>query len=322
GDLRGKPGVWRIPGGMTPLAILVQDAAAAPAPAAPPADGAGPAAALDVASLDVPALLQKLADWAVSFAPSLVGALLTLIVGVWLAKLVSRGLRGLMARGKVDPSLIQFLSGLAYYGLLALVLIAVAGKLGVETTSFVALLGAVGLAVGFALQGSLGNLASGVLILLFRPFRIGDLIEAGGQSGVVQEIGVFATVLATVDNRKVIVPNSAITGGSIVNATAHPTRRVDLHFVIAADEDLRKTRDVILRVATTEAGVLKDPAPQVIFLALPDGLNVKLMAWVSTPEYLAMQALLFEQVKLAFAAGGIRVAVPVREVRMVGQAAK
>jgi small conductance mechanosensitive channel len=204
---------------MTLLPIVLQETAAA-----------GTATGTEAAPLvDVSALLQRVVDWAVGFAPSLVGAVLTLVVGVWVAKLVSRGMRRLLVRAKVDESLSQFLSGLAYYGLLALVLIAVAGKLGVETTSFVALLGAVGLAVGFALQGSLAT-ASGVLILLFRPFRIGDLIEAGGQSGVVQEIGVFATVLATVDNRKVIVPNSAITGGSIVNATAHPTRRVDLTF--------------------------------------------------------------------------------------------
>ena len=291
---------------MLPLLIAIQEAPAT-APTSP---------------LDVTTLLDRVVNWAVSFAPNLIGALLTLVVGVWLAKLVTGGLRKLMARGKVDPSLSQFLSGLLYYGLLALVFIAVAGKLGVETTSFVALLGAVGLAVGFALQGSLGNLAAGVMILLFRPFRVGDVIEAAGQAGAVQEIGVFATILATVDNRKVIVPNSAITGGSIVNATAHPTRRVDLAFPIAVDEDFVKVKAVVMRVLAGEAGVLKEPPPEVVAVALPDGLNVKLMAWVKTPDFLVMQAHLFEQVKLAFTREGVRGPIALREIRMIGQAAK
>ena len=291
---------------MLPLLIAIQDTPATTAPS----------------PFDVPALVQRVIDWAVGFAPNLVGALLTLVVGVWLAKLVTRGLRNLMVRGKVDESLAHFLAGLAYYGLLALVLIAVAGKLGVETTSFVALLGAVGLAVGFALQGSLGNLAAGVMILLFRPFRVGDVIEAGGQSGQVKEIGVFATVLATVDNRKVIVPNSGITAGSIVNSTAHPTRRVDLNFLIAPDEDVPRVKSIALRAASAEAKVLKDPPSEAVALTLPDGLNVKLMAWVATPDYVEMQGRLFEHVRQAFVAEGVRAPIPVREIRMVGQPVK
>ena len=298
-----------MPGTMWQMLMVLQGAPAA-APAAPETS---------TSLLDFPALLKRVVDWAVGFAPNLVGAVLTLVIGVWVAKLVTRGLRTLMARGKVDESLTHFLCGLAYYGLLALVLIAVAGKLGVETTSFVALLGAVGLAVGFALQGSLGNLAAGVMILLFRPFRVGDAIDAGGQSGVVQEIGVFATILATADNRKVIVPNSAITGGSIVNATAHPTRRIDLAFPIAPDEDVPRVKAVVLRAAQAEAKVLKDPPPEVVAVALPDGLNVKLMAWVATTDVLAMQPALFEQVRQALGREGVRAPIPVREIRMVGQ---
>ena len=292
---------------MLPLLIAIQGA---------------PATAPETSPFDVTTLLRRVVDWAVGFAPNLIGALLTLVVGVWLAKLVTGGLRKLMARGKVDPSLSQFLSGLVYYGLLALVLIAVAGKLGVETTSFVALLGAVGLAVGFALQGSLGNLAAGVMILFFRPFRVGDAIEAGGQAGVVQEIGVFATILATVDNRKVIVPNSAITGGSIVNATAHPTRRVDLNFLIAPDEDVPRAKAVVLRAAQGEAKVLKDPAPEVVALGLPEGLTIRLMAWVATADILEMQPRLFEQVRQALGKEGVRPPIPLREIRMLGPPVK
>jgi len=291
---------------MTLLTALLQDAPAAPAAGADP--------------FDVPAMLHRLADWAVGFAPSLIGAAITLVVGVWVAKLVTRGLRTLMARGKVDESLAQFLSGLAYYGLLALVFIAAAGKLGVETTSFVALLGAVGLAVGFALQGSLGNLAAGVMILLFRPFRVGDVVEAAGQVGAVREIGVFATTLATVDNRKVIIPNASITGGSIVNATAHETRRIDLLFGIGYGDDLRKARATILRVVGGEPRVLADPAPNVVVAALGDSsVQLKLLAWVKTPDFLSTQAALIEQVKLAFDQDGITIPFPQREIRLLGQ---
>jgi len=281
-------------------ALLLQD------PAPPPPS-----------SLDIPALLQRLSNWAVGFAPSLVGALLTLLIGIWLARLVTKALRGLMARGKVDSSLSQFLAGLAYYGLLALVFIAVAGKLGVETTSFVALLGAVGLAVGFALQGSLGNLAAGVMILFFRPFRVGDIVEAAGQAGQVMEIGVFATTLATPDNRKVILPNSAVTGGSIVNATGYDARRVDLTFSVAPDEDIAHARAVACRVAAGEPKVRKSPAPEVIAVALPEGVQVRLMAWVESTDYLALQASLLEQVRAAFGREGVRPAVPRRDVLML-----
>src|SRR5262245_56361443 len=280
------------------------------APAAAPAQSTSP--------FDVGTLLHRVIDWAVGFAPNLVGAVLTLVIGVWVAKLVTKGLRSLFMRGKVDESLAHFLSGLAYYGLLALVFIAVAGKLGVETTSFVALLGAVGLAVGFALQGSLGNLAAGVMILFFRPFRLGDIVETAGHTGEVKEIGVFATTLATPDNRKVIVPNSAITSGSIVNATGYEARRVDLTFPVAPDQDIAHARAVASRVAAAEPKVLKSPAPEVIAVALPEGVQVRLMAWVASTEYLALQASLLEQVRAAFGREGVRPAVPRRDVMMLG----
>ena len=147
--------------------------------------------------------------------------------------------------------------------------------------------------------------------------KLEQVIDAGGQSGVVQEIGVFATILATVDNRKVIVPNSAITGGSIVNATAHPTRRVDLNFPIAPDEDVERAKAVALRTATGEAKVLKDPKPEVVAVALADGLNIRLMAWVATGDLLEMQARLFERVREAFGKEGVRPPIPVREIRMI-----
>jgi small conductance mechanosensitive channel len=304
----------------TPLLTLlglVQEADPDAAPAeTPPADPN----LLDPDMLleDPVGVVQQVTDWAVGFAPSLIGALLTLVIGLWLAKLAMRGTRALLARGKVDEALTRFLGNLVYYALVALVLIAAAGKLGVETTSFVALLGAVGLAIGFALQGSLGNLAAGVMILLFRPFKIGDYVEAAGQAGSVQEIGVFATTLTTPDNRKVIVPNAAITGDSIVNFSAFDTRRVDLVFGIGYGDDIAKARTVIERVIGAEARVLKEPAAAILVAELADSsVNFKVRVWARTEDYWGVFFDLVEQVKLAFDAEGVSIPFPQRDVHMI-----
>jgi small conductance mechanosensitive channel len=296
--------------------------------AAGQAAGGGAAAADDAAAdplssaLDDPAgMMERLADWSVEFAPSLVGALLTLIIGLWLARLLTRGVRAMLGRAKVDEALTQFLGNLVYYALVALVLVAAAGKLGVQTTSFVAVLGAAGLAVGFALQGSLGNLAAGVMILLFRPFRVGDFIEAGGQMGTVKEMGVFATTLATPDNRKVIMPNSAITGGSIVNFSAYDTRRVEVVFGIAYDDDIDKARGIIQDVISKDARILADPEPAVVVGELADSsVNFKTRVWTRTADYWGVHFDLIEQVKLAFDANDVTIPFPQRDVHHFGTA--
>jgi small conductance mechanosensitive channel len=283
-----------------------------------PADGASALDLLADPLGDPVGLLERIGEWAVSFAPSLIGALLTLIVGLWLARLLTKGVRAVLVRAKVDEALSQFLGNLVYYGLVALVLVAAAGKLGVETTSFVAILGAAGLAVGFALQGSLGNLAAGVMILLFRPFRVGDVIEAGGQLGSVKEMGVFATTLATPDNRKVIMPNSAITGGSIVNYSAYETRRVEAVFGISYGDDIGRARGIIQDVISKDARILADPAPAILVAALADSsVNFKTRVWCKTPDYWDVHFDLIEQVKLAFDAGDITIPFPQRDVHHV-----
>jgi small conductance mechanosensitive channel len=296
--------------------------------AAGQAAGGGAAAADDAAAdplssaLDDPAgLIERLADWSVGFAPSLVGALLTLIIGLWLARLLTRGVRAMLGRAKVDEALTQFLGNLVYYALVALVLVAAAGKLGVQTTSFVAVLGAAGLAVGFALQGSLGNLAAGVMILLFRPFRVGEFIEAAGQMGTVKEMGVFATTLATPDNRKVIMPNSAITGGSIVNFSAYDTRRVEVVFGIAYDDDIAKARGIIQDVISKDARILPDPEPAVVVGELADSsVNFKTRVWTRTADFWGVHFDLIEKVKLAFDADDVTIPFPQRDVHHHGSA--
>lgn len=262
-------------------------------------------------------LVQRLLDWLIAFAPQLVGALLTLIVGFWSAKLLSRGAKSLFHRSKLEQTLAQFLSSLVYYALIALVFVAVLGKLGVETASFVAILGAAGLAVGFALQGSLSNLASGVMIMLFRPFRAGDVIQAGGQEGLVEEIQVFATILKTIDNRKVILPNSAVTGGSIVNYTANGTRRVDMTFTVAATEDPARVKAIVAKALATIPLVLKDPAPEIDLVDIGAGNRLSVRPWCKSGDYGVVLAATQEAVKAAFTRESVKPPVPLQLVQMV-----
>ncbi|MHC5211383.1 MAG: mechanosensitive ion channel family protein [Planctomycetota bacterium] len=304
---------------LTALVTKLQDAAGQVADT-DPAAGTSPADLLATDPLADPVgWIDKVVDWAVAFAPSLVGAVLTLIIGLWVAKLLTKGVRAMLGRANVDQALSQFLGTLVYYGLVAVVLVAAVGKLGVQTTSFVAILGAAGLAVGFALQGSLGNLAAGVMILLFRPFRVGDYVEAGGQAGAVKEMGVFATTLNTPDNRKIILPNSAITGGAIVNYSAFETRRVEVVFGISYDDDIAKARGIIQDVIAKDARILKDPAPAVLLAELADSsVNFKTRVWCKTSDFWGVNFDLIENVKLAFDAGGITIPYPQQDVHHHG----
>ena len=282
------------------LALLVQDPTTS-APAAP-TQGFGP----------------WLADWlrhrSGDFVEGLAFALLTLGIGLWVAKLLVGAARRLLVRAKVDATLAQFLANLAYYVLATLVVLAALERVGVQTASFIAILGAVGLAVGFALQGSLGNLASGVMIMLFRPFRMGDLISAGGQEGVVEEIQVFATVLKTADNKRVILPNSAVMAGSIVNYTGNPTRRVDLAFTVAGSEDVRRVKSILGGAVAAIPQVLKSPAPDVEVLEIGAATKLIVRPWCRTEDYWTVHFAVQEAVKAAFLREQIAGPVPRTEV--------
>jgi len=273
------------------------------------------------AAIDWQAFLQALPGkvwWFVqAYGPAVLQAIVIYIVGKWVARILRGIFRRVLLKSRVDPTLTNFVVNVAYAVLVVFVIIAAVDKLGVQTTSFVALLGAAGLAVGFALQGSLSNFASGVMIILFRPFKLGDFVEAGGASGVIESIDMLVTVLTTADNKKIIVPNSTMMGGKIVNYSAHPTRRVDMVFGIGYDDDLQKAKKILETILANHPLVLKDPAPAVALGELADSsVNFNVRPWVKTEDYWTVYSEIHETVKLEFDKLNISIPFPQRDVHM------
>jgi small conductance mechanosensitive channel len=266
---------------------------------------------------DVGALVDWMLEFAKVYGPKVLGALLTLVIGLIVVGWVARGLRGALVKARVDPTLASFLSNLGKMAMLMMVLISAASKLGVETTSFVAVLGACGLAVGLAMQDSLGNLAAGVMIMLFKPFKVGDFVEAGGTVGIVEEIMVFSTRMRTGDNKRIIVPNGQIVGGTITNYSANDTRRVDLVFGIAYEDSMKQAKAILERVVAADPRVLKDPAPVIAVGELADSsVNILCRPWVKTADYWNVYWDLIEAAKEAFDAEGISIPFPQRDVHL------
>ncbi len=260
-------------------------------------------------------------DWthfyqlAADFGIRLIAALAIFIIGRWVARWLSRLLEKGMQKAGTDHTLIVFLRNIVYVGLLIFVIIAAIGQLGVQTTSFLAVLGAAGLAVGLALQGSLANFAAGVLIIIFRPFKVGDFIEAGGIAGVVKAISIFTTTLHTPDNKVIIVPNAQVNSGTITNYSANDTRRVDLVIGVSYGDDLDKVRSVIQRVLAADERVLKDPAPQIAVMALADSsVNFTVRPWAKSADYWGLYFDLQEQIKKNFDKEGISIPFPQQDV--------
>jgi len=262
-------------------------------------------------------VIQRATELAGQYVPALISAALTLILG-WIAARIITGLvRRVMGRARLEATLIGFLANLVYIALIALVVITALGKLGVPTGSFVAVIGAAGLAIGFALQGSLGNLASGVMLIFFRPFHAGDYVEAGGTAGIVEDVQIFATTMRTGDNKTVVVPNSAITGGTIVNYSRKETRRVDMVFGIGYGDDMKKAKQIITDILTADTRVLSDPEPTVAVSELADSsVNIVVRPWVNTGEYWPVKFDLTEQIKTAFDQNGISIPFPQRDVHL------
>ena len=262
-------------------------------------------------------LLSEARDLLLLYGLNVLWALVLFFVGKWIARRLTVLLRRTLERRRVDATLSGFLANVAFALLLTLVVLAVLGKLGVNTTSFVAVLGAAGLAVGFALQGSLANFASGVMIIALRPFRVGDFVEAGGTTGSVEEVQLFATMLKTPDNKRVFVPNAAITGGNITNFSAKETRRVDLVFGIGYGDDLRKAKELLQRMLAADERVLKEPAPVVAVSELGESsVNFVVRPWVKAADYWSLHWDLTERVKLEFDANGISIPFPQRDVHL------
>ena len=262
-------------------------------------------------------IILKAQDLFAEFGIRVATALLILVIGHWVAKSL-RDLTGkMMGKSNVDATLIKFVGSLVYFALLAFVVLAALGQMGIQTTSFIAVIGAAGLAVGLALQGSLANFAAGVLMLIFRPFKVGDYIEGAGVGGIVEEIHIFNTLLGTLDNKAIIVPNAKLTGDNITNYTMKEKRRVDLVFGVSYGEEIGKVKRVIAGVLESDACILKDPAPTVAVLGIEGGsVTFAVRPWVRTEDYWDVYFNTNENMKKQFVAEGIQIPVPRRDVHL------
>ncbi|ALZ74823.1 mechanosensitive ion channel domain-containing protein [Rheinheimera sp. F8] len=261
--------------------------------------------------------LQKNQDLIIGFGLKLLVAIFIFYIGRWVALGVSRLVGKALLLRHVDRAVVSFLSSIVYAAVLIAFTLMALSQLGIQTASFLAILGAAGLAVALALQGSLSNFASGVLIIVFRPFKSGDLVEVAGISGVVERIDIFQTIFKTGDNKKIIVPNSQITGGAIVNYSAEKRRRIDLTISISYDSDLRLAKQILHDILQADSRVLKDPEAVIAVGALADS-SVQLIVrpWVEAADYWAVYWDSLEQIKLQFDAAGIEIPYPQMSLHM------
>ena len=242
-------------------------------------------------------------------------AIAIFVIGKWIAKWLTNVSKKLMSKANVDETLTSFIGSLVYILLMVFVILAALSKLGINTTSFIAILGAAGLAVGLALQGTLANIGAAVLIIIFKPFKVGDFVEAGGAVGTVEEINMFSTIFKTGDNKVVIVPNSAVIGGKITNYSAKETRRVDWVFGIGYEDDLKLAKNVLEDIISKDERVLKEPAPLVAVSELADSsVNFTVRAWVKSADYWGVYFDVMEKVKLTFDEKGISIPYPQLDV--------
>ncbi|MGK0412276.1 MAG: small conductance mechanosensitive channel [Polaribacter sp.] len=247
------------------------------------------------------------------YVPKVITAIIILIVGLFLIKLIIKSSQKIMKKRSVDITLQKFLANLVGWILKILLFITVISQLGVATTSFAAIIAAAGLAIGLALQGSLGNFAGGVLIMIFKPFKIGDLVEAQGEIGVVKEIEIFTTKLTGLSNKEIIIPNGSLSNGTIINYTTEGTRRVDLVIGVSYDADIKKTKEVLINVLASHPKVLKNPAPGVTVLELADSsVNFAVRPWCNTANYWDVYFEITENTKLALDKAGIEIPYPHR----------
>ena len=259
-----------------------------------------------------------LADWGLK----VLAALAIFIIGRWVAKGVRRGVRRMLEKGGADPIIVGFVGSITYIALLAFVVVAALGQLGIQTTSFIAILGAAGLAVGLALQGSLANFAAGFLMIIFRPFKVGDFIEGAGVAGVVKEIQIFTTTLKTGDNKTIIIPNSKISGDNIINYSAEENRRVDMTVGVAYDADLSKVRDVLQDIIGKEDRILSDPASHIAVAELADSrVNLVVRVRTKSGDDWGVKFDMTETIKNRFDEAGIGIPFPQRDIHIVSGSA-
>lgn len=263
---------------------------------------------------------DQASDLVIEYGATLVLAVVVLIVGLWLIKRIINTVRKAMDKRNVDPSLKPFLTSIIGALLKIMLVISVAGMVGVEMTSFVAVLGAAGLAVGLALQGSLSNFAGGVLILLLKPFKVGDFIEANGFSGTVREIQIFYTYLTTTQNQEVVIPNGDLSNNAVKNYSFHDTRRIDMTFGIGYEDDIDKAKGILRGIVESDSRILKDKGIDIFLEELADSsVNFHVRCWATNGDFWDIYNNMSEKVKKAFDADGVSIPFPQRDVHIYNQ---
>jgi len=266
---------------------------------------------------EVNTFLSQLAAWAAVALPQLVSAVVLLLVGLWFAGWADRSVRRVLTN-RVEPTLCGVLGSVVRYGILVIVLVAVLGQIGIQTTSILAALGAAGLAIGLAMQGTLSNIAAGMMLLWLRPFRVGDYIDTGSVAGTVKELGLFASELHTWDGVFLFVPNSQLWNTRVLNYSRLPTRMVDLKFGVAYDDDLAKGQQVLLQLVTGDARIQPDPAPIVFVNKLGDSaVELALRFWVANADYWTLRREMTERGKSELEAAGLSIPFPQRDVHVL-----
>lgn len=242
------------------------------------------------------------------YSPKLIAAILLLIVGIWAIRIIVKIARKIMFKREIEPTLVEFLTDIIFWGLRVVLFIAVISKLGVESSSFVAILGAAGLAVGLSLQGSLSNFAGGMLIILFKPFKLGDVIEAQGVTGEVVDIQIFVTQLVTPNNQMIFVPNGALSNGTIINYSKLHNRRTDLNISLSYTTDIKKAKDIIETIFQSEPKILTEPKPMVIVKELTDqAIKIGIRAWSKNEDFPYVCSYILENTKIELDKEGIAI---------------
>lgn len=261
--------------------------------------------------------LDKAIEMGMEYGPKLVGAIVVLLIGLWVISLITKGMRKMMKKKNVDASLVPFVIGLTNTVLKIMLVISVMGMVGIEMTSFIAILGAIGLAIGMALSGTLQNFAGGVIILIFRPYNVGDFIEAQGYTGVVKEIGIFTTLLNTGDNKMIIIPNGPLSTGALTNYSKEPMRRVDFTFGIAYGDDMENFKKAINDFISEDSRILKEPVSFIGLSELADSsVNFVVRVWVNAPDYWGVFFDMNEKVYKRFADYNLNIPYPQMDVHV------
>ncbi len=267
--------------------------------------------------VDWAGLYEQFQAVGITFGIQIIAAIAIVLIGRMFARVLTNGIRKLMSSQEVDKILQTFVSNLVYWALMTFVIIAAINQVGIQTTSLIAIIGAAGLAVGLALQGSLANFAAGVLIVMFRPYKVGDFVEAAGIAGSVVQVQILTTVLKTGDNKQIVVPNAQIMGSIITNYSANETRRVDLVIGIGYDDDIDKVRDTIQQLVDADDRIMKDPACRIAVSELADSsVNFVVRPWVKTADYWAVNFGLTEAIKKRFDKEGISFPYPQQDVHI------